>query len=90
MSDMKYYIHSEEKQKLVECSKEEYEIFVENYEYNELLKKVYNQQITLNEIPEEKREKVNQMLIEYIEKNGEYEDQPITGDEVLVLTQEVI
>lgn len=90
MEDTKYYIYNEDIKNLIECSKEEYDTYVENYEYNELLQQVYSNQITLEEIPEEKRERVNQMLIDYVAEFGEYDNQPITGDEVLNLAEEVI
>lgn len=90
MDEIKYYIFSETENKLVECTESEYNTFNENLEYMTYVKQIYCGDITIDKVPEDKRVKVNELLESYIAEHGIYEDQPITGVELISMTEEVI
>ena len=86
MNEIKYYVLNKNENKLIECSGIEYNQFNNDFSYNTWVNQIYNGICTLENVPEEDRTKVEELFNKYIEQNGLYEDQLISGDELLKLT----
>lgn len=67
-----------------EITKEEYEtLLAEIRTKAELVDKLYNEEITLADVPEEWREEIQRRVNERIEQQGALEEQDISADEAL-------
>lgn len=80
---MKYYIYSEIEHKLVECSEEEYNLFNENLELNNYINKVYKEEISIDEVPDDLQKQVREGVEKKIAEQGSYDDQPVESDELM-------
>ncbi len=97
---MKYYAQYNESNKLiaigtgyggVEITEEEYNrLLTEIREKTLLADKLYSDEITLNDIPTEWQEEIQQRVNERIEALSKTEEQPISSDEFYSMLEEVL
>lgn len=97
---MRYYIQYNENNKLIaigigaggiEITKKEYETFLsEVREKASLVNKLYNEEITLADVPIEWQEEIQRRVDERIEQQGALEEQPISSEEFYQMVEEVL
>ena len=74
-----------------EITKEEYDaLLTEIREKAALVDKLYNGEITIEDVPEEWREEIQRRVDERIAAQGEYENQDISTDEFYSMIEEVL
>lgn len=90
---MRYYVQYNESNKLVaigtgyggaEITKEEYDrLLSEIREKAVLVDKLYNEEITISDVPTEWQEEIQRRVNERIEQMGKLEEQPISAEEAV-------
>ena len=55
-----------------------------------LVDKLYNGEITIDEVPAEWQEEIQRRVDEHIAADGEAAEQPVSGDEILSMLEEVL
>lgn len=81
---MKYYIiNYNDKNGLVEVSKEEYDNLIGQLPISEYANQVYHGTLSVGEVPEEFRVKVAEIVANKIAQWGKYEDRDIPDSEAL-------
>lgn len=75
----------------VEITKEEYEtLFAEIQQKAALVNQLYNNGITISDVPEAWREEIQRRVDERITADGEAAEQPVSGDEFLSMLEGVL
>ena len=97
---MRYYAQYNEENKLIaigtgyggtEITEEEYKTLLsEIREKASLVDQLYNETITLSDVPEEWQEEIQRRVNERIEMIGKMEEQPISSDEFYSMIEEVL
>lgn len=97
---MRYYAHYNEENKLIaigtgyggtEITEEEYNtLLAEIREKARLVDALYNEEITLENVPPEWQEEIQRRVNERIEMMGNLEEQPISSDEFYSMIEGVL
>lgn len=97
---MRYYAQYNEFNKLIaigtgyggtEITKEEYEtLLAEIQQKAVLIDQLYNEEITISDVPTEWQEEIQRRVDERIEIQGTLEEQPISSDEFYSMVEEVL
>lgn len=97
---MRYYAKHSDNGKLIAIGTGFSGIEITEAEYNALLAEIrekaalvdrlYSGEITAEDVPAEWREEIERHVSERVEAEGEAEEQPISGDELLTMLEEVL
>lgn len=97
---MRYYAQYNESGKLIaigtglggtEITEAEYDALLSEIgQKAALVDQLYDNEIAADDVPEEWREEIVRRVAERIEAEGEAEEQPISGDELLAMLEEVL
>ena len=75
----------------IEITKEEYNSLLAEIRLKaELVDKLYNSEITIEDVPTEWQEEIQRRVDERIEREAELEDEPISSEEFYSMVEEVL